>query len=219
MLSMLATAKIMGNYHQRITIFVNDEDQDGRQRDDEITEKHRKLSDDVDSIMDEINEVLEESAEEFARSYVEKGGQGWSDFFTPEFYVGAATAGILGGVTYDGFRTAILRTVKSLRGARGGPDYDPLAQDIESEYYEETIKNAWKNANRLVKKQGIEHSIDEATALHWTLYIKELERSVGTVRLGRKRHRRLASAASREDLGPSQLAARIIDQWLKQQEK
>lgn len=100
-----------------------------------------------------------------------------------------------------------------------GSYYDPLAQSIESEYYEKTIRNAWKNANRLVKKQGIEHSIDEATALHWTLYIKELEWSVGTVRLGRKRHSRLASAASREDLGPSQLAARIIDQWLKQQEE
>lgn len=55
---------------------MNDGDQDGRQRDDEITKKHRKVSDDVDSIMDEIDEVLEESAEEFARTYVEKGGQG-----------------------------------------------------------------------------------------------------------------------------------------------
>lgn len=41
----------------------------------EVTERHEKLSDDVDAILDEIDEVLEENAEEFVRSYVQKGGQ------------------------------------------------------------------------------------------------------------------------------------------------
>jgi ubiquitin-like protein Pup len=41
----------------------------------EATERHEKLSDDVDAILDEIDEVLEENAEEFVRSYVQKGGQ------------------------------------------------------------------------------------------------------------------------------------------------
>lgn len=42
---------------------------------DEVKERHEKLGDDVDSILDEIDEVLEENAEEFVRSYVQKGGE------------------------------------------------------------------------------------------------------------------------------------------------
>jgi ubiquitin-like protein Pup len=198
-------------------ISVNDRAQDGREDDSETIERHEKLSDDVDAILDEIDEVLEENAEEFVRSWVLGGGQGWSDFFTPEFYVSAATAGVLGGLAYDEFKATVLRVVKYVREARGGPDYDPFAPNLDSEYYDKSLRNAWKSANRLVKKQGIEHSIDEATALHWTLFIKELEQNTGTVRLGSKRRNRLARAATRADLSPSQLAARIIDQWLKTQ--
>jgi ubiquitin-like protein Pup len=42
---------------------------------DDVQERHEKLSDDVDAILDEIDEVLEENAEDFVRSYVQKGGQ------------------------------------------------------------------------------------------------------------------------------------------------
>jgi prokaryotic ubiquitin-like protein Pup len=38
-------------------------------------ERSEKLSDDVDSLLDEIDDVLEENAEEFVRGYVQKGGQ------------------------------------------------------------------------------------------------------------------------------------------------
>ena len=41
----------------------------------EVEERHEKLSDDVDAILDEIDEVLEENSEDFVRSYVQKGGQ------------------------------------------------------------------------------------------------------------------------------------------------
>ena len=40
-----------------------------------MQERQEKLSDDVEAILDEIDEVLEENAEEFVRSYVQKGGQ------------------------------------------------------------------------------------------------------------------------------------------------
>ena len=40
-----------------------------------MQERQEKLSEDVDAILDEIDEVLEENAEEFVRSYVQKGGQ------------------------------------------------------------------------------------------------------------------------------------------------
>lgn len=41
----------------------------------DVQERHEKLTDDVDAILDEIDEVLEENAEEFVRSYVQKGGE------------------------------------------------------------------------------------------------------------------------------------------------
>jgi ubiquitin-like protein Pup len=195
---------------------VDEEAHDETEGAQDVVERHEKLSEDMDSILDEIDEVLEENAEEFIRSYVRKGGQGWTDFFTPEFYVAAATGGVLGGLAYDEFKAVVLRIIKAVRQARGEPDYDPFRE--VTEHYEESIQNAWKSANRLVKKQGIEHSIDEAVALHWTLFTKELERSTGTVRLGAKRHNRLTRAANREDLSPSQLAARIIDKWLETHE-
>jgi ubiquitin-like protein Pup len=44
-------------------------------KDADVKERHEKLSDDVDAILDEIDEVLEENAEEFVRQYVQKGGQ------------------------------------------------------------------------------------------------------------------------------------------------
>jgi ubiquitin-like protein Pup len=42
---------------------------------EDVKERHEHLSDDVDAILDEIDEVLEENAEEFVRSYVQKGGE------------------------------------------------------------------------------------------------------------------------------------------------
>ncbi len=41
----------------------------------DVQERHDKLSDDVDAILDEIDDVLEENAEEFIRGYIQKGGQ------------------------------------------------------------------------------------------------------------------------------------------------
>jgi ubiquitin-like protein Pup len=41
----------------------------------DVKERHEALTDDVDDILDEIDSVLESNAEEFVRSYVQKGGQ------------------------------------------------------------------------------------------------------------------------------------------------
>ncbi len=40
-----------------------------------VRERHEKLTDDVDALLDEIDDILEENAEEFVRGYVQKGGQ------------------------------------------------------------------------------------------------------------------------------------------------
>ncbi|MEO6628598.1 MAG: ubiquitin-like protein Pup [Aquihabitans sp.] len=39
------------------------------------TEVGEKLKADIDDLLDEIDEVLESNAEDFVRSYVQKGGQ------------------------------------------------------------------------------------------------------------------------------------------------
>lgn len=38
-------------------------------------ERREKIGEDVDAILDEIDDVLEENAEDFVRAYVQKGGE------------------------------------------------------------------------------------------------------------------------------------------------
>ncbi len=40
-----------------------------------VSERGEKIKADIDGLLDEIDEVLEENAEEFVRSYVQKGGE------------------------------------------------------------------------------------------------------------------------------------------------
>ena len=41
----------------------------------DVAERKEALDDDVDAILDEIDDVLETNAEDFVRSFVQKGGQ------------------------------------------------------------------------------------------------------------------------------------------------
>jgi prokaryotic ubiquitin-like protein Pup len=41
----------------------------------DVAERHEKLTEDVDAILDEIDDVLETNAEEFVRAFVQKGGE------------------------------------------------------------------------------------------------------------------------------------------------
>ena len=43
--------------------------------DAEVVERHKEMTEDIDAILDEIDEVLEENSEEFVRQYVQKGGE------------------------------------------------------------------------------------------------------------------------------------------------
>ncbi|MDH3604058.1 MAG: ubiquitin-like protein Pup [Candidatus Tectomicrobia bacterium] len=40
-----------------------------------LSEQGEKLQDDMDALIDEIDEVLEENAEEFVKNYVQRGGE------------------------------------------------------------------------------------------------------------------------------------------------
>jgi ubiquitin-like protein Pup len=41
----------------------------------ELAQKGEKIKKDLDKLLDEIDDLLEENAEEFVRNYVQKGGQ------------------------------------------------------------------------------------------------------------------------------------------------
>jgi len=53
----------------------NDEVEASVAPESDVKERHEKLTDDVDDMLDEIDGVLEENSEEFVRSFVQKGGQ------------------------------------------------------------------------------------------------------------------------------------------------
>ena len=41
----------------------------------DVTERKEALDDDVDAILDEIDDVLESNAEDFVKSFIQKGGE------------------------------------------------------------------------------------------------------------------------------------------------
>jgi ubiquitin-like protein Pup len=41
----------------------------------DVAERREALDDDIDAILDEIDEVLESNAEDFVKSFIQKGGQ------------------------------------------------------------------------------------------------------------------------------------------------
>ena len=40
-----------------------------------LAKKGKKLKEDLDNLLDEIDDILEENAEEFVKSYVQRGGE------------------------------------------------------------------------------------------------------------------------------------------------
>ena len=43
--------------------------------DAEVAERKEQLDEDIDAILDEIDEVLESNAEDFVKSFIQKGGE------------------------------------------------------------------------------------------------------------------------------------------------
>ena len=42
---------------------------------DAVTERKEKLDEDIDAILEDIDDVLETNAEDFVKSFIQKGGQ------------------------------------------------------------------------------------------------------------------------------------------------
>ena len=53
----------------------NSAKQDSPQETESKDLQNNELADDVDAILDEIDEVLEENAQEFVSNYIQKGGE------------------------------------------------------------------------------------------------------------------------------------------------
>jgi ubiquitin-like protein Pup len=51
------------------------EEVDAVATDTDVVERKEALDDDVDAILDEIDDVLETNAEDFVKSFIQKGGQ------------------------------------------------------------------------------------------------------------------------------------------------
>ncbi len=71
--ALMATRDTGGQSHR--TKKSQETEEESAEATEEIKERQEKLSDDVDAILDEIDEVLESNAEDFVRSFVQKGGQ------------------------------------------------------------------------------------------------------------------------------------------------
>jgi ubiquitin-like protein Pup len=69
----MATRDTGGQQHR--TKRSTDAEEASAEAAEDLKERQEKLSDDVDAILDEIDEVLESNAEDFVRSFVQKGGE------------------------------------------------------------------------------------------------------------------------------------------------
>jgi prokaryotic ubiquitin-like protein Pup len=67
--------KDAGGGQQRATRKSEETDEVQTDSSSDVQERTEKLTDDVDALLDEIDDVLEENAEEFIKGYVQKGGQ------------------------------------------------------------------------------------------------------------------------------------------------
>ncbi|GAA1646805.1 ubiquitin-like protein Pup [Kribbella alba] len=68
-------AKDGGQQHKQSKRSTTEEEVTEAKSTEDVAERKERLDDDVDSILDEIDEVLEENAEEFVRGFVQKGGE------------------------------------------------------------------------------------------------------------------------------------------------
>ena len=67
--------KDSGGGQQRASRKSEETDEVQAEAGSDVQERNEKLSEDVDALLDEIDDVLEENAEEFIKGYVQKGGQ------------------------------------------------------------------------------------------------------------------------------------------------
>ena len=68
-------SKDSGGGQERAQRGTEEVDEESTAASSDVHERVEKLSEDVDDLLNEIDGVLEQNAEEFVKSYVQKGGQ------------------------------------------------------------------------------------------------------------------------------------------------
>ncbi len=65
----------MAQEHKQPKKGSQDDTQVEQSTDADVVERKEQLDEDIDAILDEIDEVLESNAEDFVKSFIQKGGQ------------------------------------------------------------------------------------------------------------------------------------------------
>lgn len=114
------------------------------------------------------------------------------------------------------FKTAIAKVVRKLSSASRDPILPDGTYDPD---FDHAMREAWSTAQRILdQKSQVHGNIDEATALHWVAFLLELKKSNQMIQLPPDMFQKICQIASTtpERLSPSQLVARIVDKWIKE---
>jgi prokaryotic ubiquitin-like protein Pup len=65
----------MAQEHKQPKKNTEDEAQAEQSGQSDVAERKEQLDEDIDAILDEIDEVLESNAEDFVKSFIQKGGE------------------------------------------------------------------------------------------------------------------------------------------------
>ena len=145
-------------------------------------------------------------------------GESFLDSLDPSFFVGAVAAGVAATATWETFKAAFVRVVQALRHLPGPSNVaDLLSEGDELQYdIEEMLRRVWQMASGITKGEA-GHGIEEAHAFQAILVTREILRSQHYVKLSVDHYEALSQAggALAERLTPTQLLARIIEEWIR----
>ncbi|WP_433452521.1 ubiquitin-like protein Pup [Streptomyces sp. CA-142005] len=168
------------------------------------------------NVMDEIDAVLQADEEQFVRSFVQKGGQGWSGIVDPSFFMGVVSVSAASGMDFDDFLKMMARILSAMRHVPGPGDPESfLREDGTLDLHlQEMLLADWGMFRSVMEGNPAGHSVDESAAFHWALFTRDFFASQRFVRLRADQFNAILRRAASEGLEPSELAEQIVDHWI-----
>ncbi|WP_142154050.1 ubiquitin-like protein Pup [Streptomyces sp. SLBN-31] len=166
--------------------------------------------------MDEIDAVLQADEEQFVRSFVRKGGQGWSGIVDPSFFLGVVSVSAASGMAWDDFLKMMARILFAMRHVPGPGDPESFLQEdgtLDLQLQEMLLAD-WRMVKSVMEGNPAGHSVDESAAFHWALFTRDFFASQCFVRLRFDQFDVMLRRGASEGLEPSELAERIVDHWI-----
>ena len=209
-----------------------------REVDNDMAERHKQSTEDPDTILDEIDEVLEEHSKEFVRSYAGKGGQGYTDYLTPEFIAHVVITAVAGHTLYDTMKTSLRSTIRSLRKNLEGVSPStrrpipreglPLPEgsiweltkedgSFKDQRDEDLVREYFRSVARIQLDDLPRHDQQEADAVHAIMCLRQLLGRAHWVQLPAEQYQALHAAGQRKQgakLTAEQMTAEIVGAWL-----